>query len=99
MAVASPFTPASSGATPFPSTPAPALDADTVALVRSVHELANDPFQALSVLHQLLRSMDLDGTVPVHGLVLLLEPMLSQLELLRDDARTLRHALLHEVVQ
>lgn len=93
MALEHPFTPAASGATPFRSTLPPSVHEDIVALVRSVHDNANEPLQALSVLQHLLRATDLAGTVPVWGLVSLIEPILAQLELLRADACTLNNAL------
>lgn len=85
--------PAVLGASPFrPDLPPEAL-ANIEALARSAYDNANEPFHALSVLHQLLRAMDLSGSVPVFGLVLLIEPVLAQLDLLRADAYTLNHLL------
>lgn len=93
MALKHPYTPASSGSTPFRADLAPQAHEDIVALARSVHDNANDPFHALSVLNHLLRSMDLAGSVPVYGLVLLIEPVIAQLDLLRAEASTLNHVL------
>lgn len=90
---------AARSASPFRSN----LPADTrdniVQLARSVNDSANDPFQALSVLDQLLRKMDLTDTVPVWGLVSLIEPILGRLDLLRADACTLSDALVSGDVQ
>lgn len=93
MAQSFPFLPAASGRTPFRTD----LDADAhenaVDLVRGVHDGANDPYHALSVLYQLLRAVPAYESVPAYGLVLLIEPVLAQLDQLRCDACTLNHFL------
>lgn len=93
MAHIPPFTPAFSGASPFRSN----LPADTreniVALAESVQTNAVGPYQGLSVLLELLRKMELNGTVPVWGLISLMDPLLAQLDLARADATTLNHLL------
>ena len=67
-------------------------------LARSLRADVEEPFRALSVLHELLSKMDLEGTVPVWGLVSLMAPALSQLDELRGTVSTLAHRLGHEVL-
>lgn len=84
------------GAAPFPSSPCtlPPEDLAVIAeLAQGLQADAEEPFRALSVLLGLLRNMDLEGTVPVWGLVSLMEPSLSQLDELRGTAATLAHRL------
>ena len=67
-------------------------------LARSLRADVEEPFRALSVLHELLSKMDLEGTVPVWGLVSLMAPALSQLDELRGTVSTLAHRLGNEVL-
>ena len=62
-------------------------------LARSLRADVEEPFRALSVLHELLSKMDLEGTVPVWGLVSLMAPALSQLDEVRCTVSTLAHLL------
>lgn len=93
MAHIAPFTPASSGASPFRSDLSPEEMVVISDLAQGLRADVEEPFRALSVLHELLRNMDLEGTVPVWGLVSLMEPALSQLEDVRGTVATLVHRL------
>ncbi len=93
MAHIAPFTPASSGASPFRLDLPPDEMVAIADLAQGLRADVEEPFRALSVLHQLLRNMDLEGTVPVWGLVSLMEPALSQLEDVRGTVATLVHRL------
>lgn len=86
---------AARSASPFRSNlPADARE-NIVALAESVQTNATAPYQALSVLLELLRKMELTGTVPVWGLVSLMDPLLAQLDLVCADAATLSAQLSH----
>ena len=93
MALEHSRTPASSGSTPFRPDLAPQAHEDIVALAESVKANADGPYQGLSVLLTLLRKMELTDTVPVWGLVSLMDPLLAQLDLVCADATTLNHLL------
>lgn len=93
MALEHPYTPASSGASPFRSDISPEEMVVISDLAQGLRADVEEPFRALSVLHELLRNMDLEGTVPVWGLVSLMEPALSQLDDVRGTVATLVHRL------
>lgn len=68
-------------------------------LARGLRADVEEPYRALSVLHELLSKMDLEGTVPVWGLVSLMAPALSQLDELRGTVSTLAHLIGQEGLQ
>jgi hypothetical protein len=86
-------TPAARGASPFRSDLPPADLAAIFELAQGLQDDLERPFRALSVLYELLGHMDLDGAVPVWGLVSLMEPALSQLDDVRCTLVTLNHLL------
>lgn len=93
MALERPLTPAARGASPFRSDLPPDELAAIFDLAQGLLADVEEPFRALSVLHELLRHMDLEGTVPVWGLVSLMEPAISQLDAVRGTVSTLEHLL------
>lgn len=93
---ASPVCASARAASPFRSDLPPDELAAIADLAQGLRADVEEPFRALSVLHELLSKMDLEGTVPVWGLVSLMAPALSQLDEVRCTVSTLAHLLRQE---